>query len=276
MPENYGPHLLGRVPSPPDDRDLDVEDYLRAAASPDPLNQELALLLKSRAAVATKNWALAATPRIIEASPVPPDPTPVPDPPSPSPSPSPTGDVEWADTDAVLDQGETPHCVGFGWAQYGNTQPVDDHYVNDDGHKIYYEAKVIDGEPKAEDGSNVRSGAAAMKDRKRVAAYAFARTIAIAALWVKTHGTVVLGTDWTQDMFYPDADGIIHPTGGVVGGHCYAWIGVVTINGQEYAVILNSWNETWGKNGRAYILLTELEELFASNGEACTALELAA
>ena len=91
------------------------------------------------------------------------------------PKPAPTGDTTpgW-DLKIQLDQGQTGHCVGFGWAGWVNATPVEGNFQNADGHAIYYECKVIDGEPLAENGSYVRSGALALRNRGRLAAFAFA------------------------------------------------------------------------------------------------------
>ena len=69
------------------------------------------------------------------------------------PKPAPTGDTTpgW-DLKIQLDQGQTGHCVGFGWAGWVNATPVEGNFQNADGHAIYYECKVIDGEPLAESG----------------------------------------------------------------------------------------------------------------------------
>ena len=67
--------------------------------------------------------------------------------------------------DRVLDQGSTPHCVGFGCADYGNCLPVDDEYTDADGHALYYEACEIGGYPNTEDGANVRDGLKALRAR---------------------------------------------------------------------------------------------------------------
>jgi hypothetical protein len=269
--ENLGPHLLGRRPSEPDPRDYQLGAFL----SDDPLDAALTTLMTSHAAQATKAWAKIATARIHALEPAPgPGPTPTPPaPPTPNPTPpaAPTA-VVWGDTDTVLDQGQTPHCVGFGSAQWGNTLPIDDHFTNADGDAIYYECKVIDGEPNAEDGSDVRSAGKALRNRQRVAAYAFAASIDEACQWVLQHGPVIMGTDWTNDMFNPDAQGFVKPSGGVAGGHCYVLLGY----DPDTAVLtfLNSWGSGWAENGRFHMHKADAVTLFKNKGEALAAVEL--
>jgi len=272
--ENLGPHLLGRRPSPPDPRDYQLAHFLAG----DPLDAALAALMSSWEGKKTKAWANLITQRVKSLSPVPPDPTPTPTPtptpdPTPTPiTPTPAADVVWTDSDAVLDQGQTPHCVGFGWAGWGDTQPVDDHFTNADGDKIYYECKVIDGEPGQEDGSDVRSGAKAMQNRKRLSAYAFAKSIDEVRAFLAAHGPVVFGSDWTNDMFNPDANGYVKPTGGVAGGHCYACVGDLVSEGA--LLFQNSWGDSWGLSGRFKMTYADAAQLLANNGEACAAVEL--
>ena len=192
---------------------------------------------------------------------------------APAPAPAPAAGRVWPDADARLNQLRTNHCVGFGWAGWGNTLPVDDHWRDADVHAIYYAAKVIDGEPLNEDGSTVRSGAKAMRQRGRLAAYAFTARTDVIDVWLRQHGPVVVGTDWTEAMFSPDGAGRIAPAGAVAGGHCYVIEGD---QGEDY-VVLNSWGSSWGKDGRAVIAKAAFATLLAglqSPGEACLAAEL--
>ena len=84
--------------------------------------------------------------------------------------------MEWKNP-VVLDQGQTPHCVGYGCAGYCGTAELNmgpRSVTGMDGERIYYEAKVYDGEPLKENGSSVRSGAKALLHKEGVInAYAF-------------------------------------------------------------------------------------------------------
>jgi hypothetical protein len=174
-------------------------------------------------------------------------------------------------SDKVLFQGNTPHCVGFSWAAWGIAAPVEDPWCDLTGHDIYKACKVLDGEPGAQNGSTVRTGAKVMKNRNRIGTYFFAHSIDEAADYVARFGAVVLGTNWTEGMCKPSLiNKIISPTGKVVGGHAYLWIGVDRV----YATLLNSWGTTWGKGGYARIKLSDLAALFADRGEACAATEM--
>lgn len=247
-----GAHLLGRRPRPEDPRDYDLANFL----SGDPLDALLAAVVAKHYSKALKAWATAVTDLLVE----------------PQPVPTPSGDVVWTDTDQVLDQGDTPHCIGFGGAQWGNTQPIDDEFVNSDGDRIYYAAKVIDGEPGQEDGSDVRSLAKVLQQENRLTAYAFASSIDDIVAWLDNHGPVIMGTDWTEDMFTPDADGLVRPTGNVAGGHCYVAVGHLASTGRiRY---LNSWGSGWGDRGAFEMEVGDAASLFAQQGDALAAVEL--
>jgi hypothetical protein len=163
-------------------------------------------------------------------------------------------------SDKVLNQGQTPHCVGFSWAGWGIATPIE------------AACKTLDGEPGAQNGSTVRSGAKVMATRNKIKTYFFANTIDEAADYVARYGPVVLGTAWYQGMYKPSLfNNIIRPTGKLLGGHAYLWIGV----DKTYATIRNSWGIDWGKSGDARIPLNDLKKIFSRDGEACAATERA-
>ncbi|HEY5473260.1 MAG TPA: C1 family peptidase [Candidatus Limnocylindrales bacterium] len=209
MPNAHG---LGRIPSPPDDRDYKLATYLHPSFG-----------------ITQMYWGVG----------------------------------------PVLDQGDSGHCVGFGFADWGNTLPVDDDYSGADGDAIYYECKVIDGEPRQEDGTSVRSGAKAMKQRGRLAAYAFG-SLPDAKTFLLNHGPVVFGIDWYDGMFTPNASGVVRPTGSVAGGHGIAAYGADA----TYCYLQNSWGTSWGQGGKCKITWADLAVCMANGGEACAAVEL--
>jgi hypothetical protein len=187
------------------------------------------------------------------------------------------------DDPAVLDQGNFGTCVGNGWAGWGDSAPVLDLFTETDARAIYYEATVIDGSPDDPDkpgggqqGSTVRSGAKAMQNRGKLTAYAFTTTLPTIREWLANHGPVVMGTDWTNDMFTPKA-GWVTPTGGVAGGHCYLCIGYDTTN--DSFRFRNSWGSSWGIMGDFGMKSADLAKLLVgieSPGEACMSAEVPA
>lgn len=192
--------------------------------------------------------------------------------PDPNPGPAPGAAVEWPDPDQ-LNQGDTNHCVGFGCTQFLNASPVNDHRTNADANALYYAAKVIDGEPRQENGSSVHSGAKVLRNMGRIDTYVWGSTLAEIERWVLEHGPVIVGTIWTDDMFTPDADGVVHPTGQVAGGHCYLMVGYDPAAGTF--TFQNSWGTDWGANGYFRMSADDWGTLFGNgNAEACAAVEL--
>ena len=177
----------------------------------------------------------------------------------------------WPFNSLPLEQGETPHCVGFGGANWGINEPIQDMYTNADGHAFYDLCKIIDGEPGAQNGSTIRTIAKVLRNAGRLDGYAFAKTVDAITYWIINHGPVIIGTIWTVDMCVPDKNNVIHPTGKVAGGHC----SVIneTVDGNLFG-IQNSWGLRWGINGKAYISRADFQSIFMAGGEAMAAVEL--
>jgi hypothetical protein len=255
--EQVGPHLLGRVYKE-DPRDWSLEQLRTVADVPDSIMQksvqevlhETTFFSVWRDFLVLWRWLK----QQQKPAPIPADSTPA-----------------WQDL-IQLDQGQTGHCVGFGWCGWGDAAPVEDTFQNADAHALYYECKVIDGQPGQENGSTVRSGAIAMRNRGRLAAFAFARSIDEINGWVDTQGPVVMGTNWTEAMFNPDSQGYVRPTGAIAGGHCYLMLD--RIDEADAYLFQNSWGVGWGDQGRFRMKRKDLDHLLAQQGEACLTLEL--
>lgn len=275
---DIGPHLLGRLPSPPDARDYRLADFLRAPVSSDAEIAAAAIAELEQTTVGYRNRYWTGQPPagthwqkaldlLAQIAP----------PPAPAP-PAPAADHVWDTPEQVLDQGNFGTCVGNGWAQWGNALPIDDRFTEADARAIYYEATVIDGTPDNPDapgggqqGSTVRSGAQAMQNRGRLTAYAFAASVEEISAYLQAHGPVVFGTVWAADMFNPDAEGYVKPTGTVEGGHCYVAVG--DLPSESAYECENSWGPGWGLAGRFKIKYADFATLLNQGGEACAAVE---
>jgi len=285
MPEKIGPHLLGRIPSKPDDRNYRLENFVGlgeatldpAADAIDLIDAGLAELQKTT--VSYKKWAATvykdptvthwwqalnyfATAKQVLA---------------PAPAPA---DSIWTNSEPTLDQGDYGTCVGNGEAQFGNTLPFDDKFDETDARAIYYEATILDGSPDDPDakgggqqGATVLSGEKAMKNRGRIASYALTTSLDTAKSWLATKGPIVVGSDWYYDMFYPNADNYITATGSYQGGHCYLLLGYHP--SPDSFEFLNSWGASWGDNGHFFMKSADLAKLMKNGGEMWTAVELA-
>ncbi len=93
---------------------------------------------------------------------------------------------------------------------------------------------------------------------------------------------VIIGVPWLEGMFNTDANGFIHATGRVAGGHCTYLRGVKVVWREnvthyepkdverELTTLLgrNSWGQSFGINGDFKITLSDLDKLLAMDGEA--------
>jgi hypothetical protein len=180
----------------------------------------------------------------------------------------------WADDVWWGDQGDTPYCVGYSWAHWFEDGPVlhKGRPPKISPIRIYENAQRLD-EWIGEDyeGSSVRGGVKYLKSVGAVNSYYWAFDINTITQYLLTKGPIVVGTDWTEGMFYPDKDGLIKASGEVVGGHAYVLNGV-DLKTRRFR-IKNSWGRSWGKMGRAFIRFSDMATLIARQGEACVAKE---
>lgn len=277
MPQQHG---LGRRPNKPDDRDWSSEQLHRhlgvGHTSPTyPIPPDATLDKTIRQAVSdgdpfVTTWkGLLALWHWIKSVIVGPNPTPV-----PTPTPTPTADGPLWERGPVLDQGDSGTCVGNAWAGWGNAAPIADHFTETDARAIYYEATCIGGacDSTYQNGSTTRDGVKAMQKRGKLTAYAFAGSLAEVEEWLDHHGPVVIGINWTSNMFTPDPDGTVHPTGPVEGGHEIVIVQNVRSRGKKR--VRNSWGSGWGAGGDFYLLDADLASLLFDGGDACLAAEV--
>lgn len=184
------------------------------------------------------------------------------------------------------DQRQTAMCVAYAWAHWAEDGPITHtrtpngtqgyHYRGtfrgqrpafdlDDGYNWMQRNDYWDGEEY--DGTSVRAGAKYLRNQGLIENYLWAWDIDAVVRAVLEEGPVVLGTTWYMDMFTPDENGMITPTGNAAGGHAYKVDGVN--RDREVARLKNSWGRGWGKNGYAYISLADLDSLIRDHGEAC-------
>lgn len=179
-----------------------------------------------------------------------------------------SGEKEWPFNQPSLNQGTKPWCVGYGIADFGINAPIEDVYTNTDGDNFYHLCKLKDGD--GEEGSTVRTAAKVLRDIGRIQAYAFATSVNEVVYWLLNKGSMMAGTQWTVDMFTPDKNNIIHPTGEVAGGHCYL------LNAKYKTNLIRvrcAWTDDWGIRGEALISIDDFAKLFRAGGEVLAAVE---
>jgi hypothetical protein len=172
----------------------------------------------------------------------------------------------------VLDQGQTPQCTAYAWRDHMNATPYPEPSAGPDPNTLYGEEKAIDGIKG--DGSTVRAGATILKQQGLIQAFLWASSEAGLRQWVLTQSPVVLGTLWFNNMFQPDATGLVHvdANSGIAGGHAYLCIGFDgTTNSYKFQ---NSWGTDWAHGGFFFMSAPDVASLLAQQGEACTVLNV--
>lgn len=174
------------------------------------------------------------------------------------------------------DQGQVPMCVEFSWHHFLSDGPVTHlpkhapYWTQGD---LYYKAQKVDQWPGENyDGTSVRAGAKVLQSQGWIDSYHWAFTLQDVINTILMEGPMVVGTNWYEQMFYPDASNRIHlGTKKLAGGHAYLLNGV-NVN-KELFRIKNSWGRSWGNRGHAYISFQDFNQLLQEQGEACIALE---
>ena len=175
----------------------------------------------------------------------------------------------------VLDQGQTPHCVGFAWAGFLEAAPFMHQLTNEDGHRFYDIAQTMDEWPGEDyDGTSTRGGAKALQSLGLITGeYVWAQTEEDVWRFVLGRGPVVTGTVWLTGMFDPDKNGYLNLTGGEEGGH--DWLIIGASEKRRAYRMQNSWGTSWGENGRAWVRREDYKALLETlGGDAASAIEV--
>lgn len=165
----------------------------------------------------------------------------------------------------ILNQGNTPHCVGFAGAGFGIAPPVEDDFYDRHGHQFYYACKEIDGQPGQENGSWIRTVMTLLTRMGLIRGWHYTNNVGVLVDWVTRVGPVIVGTRWYRGMFTPGADGLVTYTPGdqLVGGHAYVVVGYSQAD--DTLLFMNSWGERWGLKGFFRMKKNNFAQLIAGN-----------
>jgi hypothetical protein len=172
----------------------------------------------------------------------------------------------------AYDQGATSECVAYTGKGLLNTRPLSSLWpyrvrarYNPD--TLYAGAQSHDEWPgEAYDGTSALGLCRYLTEQNIIKGYRWCFGVDEVVLTLSWVGPVGIGIQWTNDMFEPDADGYLHPSGSVAGGHEIELTGV-DVKAQR-VTITNSWGTAWGHNGRAYLAFADLAALLANDGDA--------
>lgn len=175
----------------------------------------------------------------------------------------------------VLEQGNLGSCVGnagigcLGTEPYVSDLLTEGYQLNETGAvQLYSDATKIDpfeGEyPPTDTGSDGLSVAKVLKAKGEISGYqwVFSLNDALKALAL---GPFITGVYWMNDMFHPDSDGRVRPTGGVAGGHEFVADELDVERGRIW--FTNSWGVDWGVQGRFYMTFVDYGSLLAQQGD---------
>lgn len=185
----------------------------------------------------------------------------------------------WRRYGTVLDQGDLGSCTGNAGIHALNSVPL--HVIGavtgkePDAVSLYASATRVDEFPgfydpadpaNSEDtGSSGLAISKVLQSQGRIAAYEWAFGLDH-VLGAAMRGPLMVGTDWREDMFWPDATGLVRPTGDIAGGHEYVLSGVNLTH--RRLRFQNSWSSGWGDRGKFYMTFDDFAVLLAAGGDA--------
>lgn len=160
-------------------------------------------------------------------------------------------------------------CVGAGTKQFLMSEPLRT-MTGPQLLDIYHTAQLLDEWP-GEDysGTSVRAGMKTLQKLGHIVSYAAPQTPAELEQWLSTRGCAVIGIDWTEEMFTPDAKGFITPGSTVIGGHCLCVSMIDRSGSQPIYGGPNSWGRGWGLQGRWRMTAASLYKLLFQQGGEC-------
>lgn len=182
-------------------------------------------------------------------------------------------DVEHTRFIPVLDQGQVGSCTGNAGIGAINTSPfapsVNPVFTPDEAGalQLYSAAETLDGDgpyPPNDNGSSGLSIATILKSLGIISEYKHTFTLN-SALKALSQYPVIVGINWYNDMFNPDADGRVHITGDLAGGHEVEAYKVDVENGRIW--FYNSWGTSWGVNGTFYLTWADFHTLLGRQGD---------
>lgn len=178
----------------------------------------------------------------------------------------------------LLDQGQTPQCVGYSIRGFLDGAPIMSK-ANDgpSATVIYRTAQGMDEWPGTNyDGTSVRGGMKALQSFGQIKSYVWGQSVEEAIKWMNGgFGTIVVGTNWYAEMSDVDSNGFMRePASSMatpIGGHAWRW---KWYDATKKAILMrNSWGHEFGfpkkglPSGYAWLRVPFAERLLREDGE---------
>lgn len=174
----------------------------------------------------------------------------------------------------VLDQGNEGACAGFAAAHELAADPVRWEVNFDFAMVIFHKAQEMDEFAGTDyEGTTINGVMRAGRNMGFWKSWRWAFSEMDLRLTISKIGPAVLGILVYEGMLNPDANGLVRPTGEILGAHailCNEWRESVSFMETPEGVysLRNSWGETWGKGGDCFITAEDMKFLLSRNGEA--------
>jgi hypothetical protein len=184
----------------------------------------------------------------------------------------------------VLDQGQLGSCTGnagigcLGTDPFYATVPSRVQpllvaqgaypFTEEGAVQLYSDATAADDYPgqypPTDTGSDGLTIAKVLTARGQISGYQHTFTLKDALLAL-TQTPFITGVNWYENMFDPDQDGRVYPTGDLAGGHEFVADELDVENKRIW--FSNSWGKSWGVNGRFYLTWDDYAELLSQQGD---------
>ena len=172
-----------------------------------------------------------------------------------------------------FNQGQEGACAGFAAAHAFACGPIVTECTETDARRYYKVGQRHDRwEGEDYSGTDLLGVAKGLKNElELINGYLWNFGLRDVIMTVGHSGPVIAGLSWTEGMHQPSADGLIRPTGKVLGGHAIMIQGVNV--DFQYFVLHNSWGKDYGRGGNVYMLFQDFEYLLMQGGQAMFLME---
>lgn len=182
----------------------------------------------------------------------------------------------------ILDQGDTPQCVGYACRAFLDAAPIMSKATEGpSATALYHLAQTLDEWPNENyNGTSTRGGMKALEQTGQIGSYVWAKSLDDAIAWMNGgHGVIIVGTNWYAEMSDVDSKGFMRePPNSLstpIGGHEWVWN---WYDAKRQGILMRqSWGPGFGwqvkgrpglLSGSAYLRRELAEKLLREDGDA--------